>query len=118
MRAIGLFVGALAWALGDVAHSAGNCETLAAQIDAKIRAGGIAQFTLTTVDASANAGGRIVGTCEGGTKKIMYEPGPAHGAVSASRPAQQPVPSDRRRDEPMLTECRDGTMNMNGDCRR
>lgn len=103
---------------GAGAHAAG-CEELAAQIDAKIRAAGVAQFTLTTVDAAADAGGRVVGTCELGTKKIVYEPGPTHGAVPATRPAQQPAPAPARpRDEPMLTECRDGTVKMGGDCRR
>jgi hypothetical protein len=98
---------------------AGNCEALMAQIDAKIRAGGVTQFILTTVDARAEAGGRVVGTCDLGTKKIVYEPGPTHGAVSATRPAQQPAPLPaRQRNEPMLTECRDGSVNMGGDCRR
>ncbi|VTU15332.1 hypothetical protein H6CHR_00195 [Variovorax sp. PBL-H6] len=98
---------------------AGNCEAIAAQIDAKIRASGVTQFTLTTVDAAANAGGRVVGTCELGTRKIVYEPGPTHGAVSATRPAQQAAPAPvRPRDDPMLTECRDGTVRMGGDCRR
>ena len=112
---------ALAFAAGvgtGTSHAAG-CEELAAQIDAKIRAAGVAQFTLTTVDAAADAGGRVVGTCELGTKKIVYQPGPTHGAVPAARPAQQPAPAPARtRDEPMLTECRDGTVKMGGDCRR
>ncbi|MDR6534434.1 DUF1161 domain-containing protein [Variovorax soli] len=100
-------------------HAAGSCEALVAQIDAKIRASGVVQFTLTTVDATADAGGRVVGTCDLGTKKIVYEPGPTHGAVPAIRPAQQPAPTAAgSRDEPMLTECRDGTVNMGGDCRR
>ncbi|HJS05402.1 MAG TPA: DUF1161 domain-containing protein [Variovorax sp.] len=108
------------WVFAGAAHAqAAGCEALMAQIDAKIRAGGVTQFTLTTVDAAAHAGGRVVGTCELGTKKIVYEPGPTHGAVSATRPAQQPAPAPaRQRNEPMLTECRDGTVNMGGDCRR
>jgi len=107
-------------AFAGAAHAqAGGCEALMAQIDAKIRAGGVTQFTLTTVDATAEAGGRVVGTCDLGTRKIVYEPGPTHGAVSASRPAQQPASAPARtRDEPMLTECRDGTVTMGGDCRR
>jgi len=107
-------------AFAGAAHAqASGCEALAAQIDAKIRATGVVQFTLTTVDAAADAGGRVVGTCELGTKKIVYEAGPTHGAVSANRPAQQPAPAPARsRDEPMLTECRDGTVKMGGDCRR
>ena len=110
---------AFAAGLGAGASYAAGCEELAAQIDAKIRAAGVAQFTLTTVDATADAGGRVVGTCELGTKKIVYEPGPTHGAVPATRPAQQPAPAPSRpRDEPMLTECRDGTVKMGGDCRR
>ena len=80
------------WVFASAAHAqAAGCEALMAQIDAKIRAGGVTQFILTTVDASAEAGGRVVGTCDLGTKKIVYEPGPTHGAVSAGRPAQQPA---------------------------
>ena len=116
-----LAAAALAFAAGagaGASHAAG-CEELAAQIDAKIRASGVTQFTLTTVDAAADAGGRVVGTCELGTKKIVYERGPTQGAVSATSPAQQSAPAPARsRDEPMLTECRDGTVRMGGDCRR
>ncbi|KWT64111.1 MULTISPECIES: DUF1161 domain-containing protein [unclassified Variovorax] len=109
---------AVALAFAGAAHAVG-CEELAAQIDAKIRASGVSEFTLTTVDAAADAGGRVVGTCELGTKKIVYERGGTHGAVSATRPAQQPAPAPARsRDEQMLTECRDGTVRMGGDCRR
>lgn len=107
-------------AFAGAAHAqVGGCEAPAAQIDAKIRAGGVTQFTLTTVDAAADVGGRVVGTCDLGTKKIVYETGPTHGAVSAGRPAQQPAAAPTQsRDEPMLTECRDGSVKMGGDCRR
>ena len=42
------------WVFAGAAHAqAAGCEALMAQIDAKIRAGGVTQFILTTVDASA-----------------------------------------------------------------
>jgi hypothetical protein len=51
------------------------CEELKAEIDAKIRKNGIDKFTLEVVDGAAQADGKVVGTCDGGTKKIVYKRG-------------------------------------------
>lgn len=50
-----------------------SCEELQAEIDAKIRANGVPVYTLSIVDAAnaATAEGKIVGRCEGGTKRIV-----------------------------------------------
>ncbi len=51
------------------------CEELKAEIDAKIKKNGVAKFTLDIVDANAQADGKVVGTCDGGAKKIVYKRG-------------------------------------------
>lgn len=51
------------------------CEELKGEIDAKIKKNGVAKFTLDIVDASAQSDGKVVGTCEGGAKKIVYKKG-------------------------------------------
>jgi hypothetical protein len=51
------------------------CEELKSEIEAKIRANGVADFTLTIVDKDAPEDGKVVGTCDGGTRKILYKRG-------------------------------------------
>ena len=51
------------------------CDELKAEIDAKIKKNGVAKFTLDIVDANAQADGKVVGTCDGGAKKIVYKKG-------------------------------------------
>jgi hypothetical protein len=66
----------LAIALSSVSvtgFAAKNCDELKSEIDAKIKANGVTAFTLDVVDASATADGKVVGTCEGGAKKIIYK---------------------------------------------
>lgn len=87
---------------------ANNCDTIRAGIEARIRAGGVAAFTLQTVPADARVAGKVVGSCDLGTKKIVYL---AQGA--ASGPATAP-----RADERILTECKDGSVSLGGDCRK
>lgn len=52
-----------------------DCEELKAEIEAKIKANGVKVFTLEIVPNDSAAGGEIVGSCDGGTKKIVYKRG-------------------------------------------
>lgn len=52
-----------------------DCNELKAEIDAKITANGVASFTTTIVDKDAAVDGEVVGTCENGSKKIVYKRG-------------------------------------------
>lgn len=52
-----------------------SCEELKSEIEAKIRQNGVSEFTLTVVDKDAAEDGKVVGTCGGGTKKIIYKRG-------------------------------------------
>lgn len=49
------------------------CEELKAEIEAKIKKNGIEKFTLDVLDMDAQAEGKVVGTCDGNTKKIVYK---------------------------------------------
>jgi len=99
----------IAFAFAGAAAAAEPCEALRAQIEAKIAAAGVTRFTVTTVDAGAVAAGQVVGSCELGSKKIVYQREPGSGAGAA--PA-------RPRGEPILTECKNGTVSVGGDCPR
>lgn len=116
------------------AGAATSCEALQAQIAARIRAAGVVQFTLTTVDADARADGKEVGRCELGHKKIMYARGasavtpvtpkvsppvapPTAPTAVPSAPRTRAAPS-RPATEAILTECRDGTVSLGGDCKK
>lgn len=48
------------------------CEELKEEIAAKIDAKGVPSYSLKIVPIDADEPGRQVGTCDGGTKKIMY----------------------------------------------
>ena len=52
-----------------------DCNELKGEIDAKIKKNGVERFSLDIVDANAQAEGKVVGTCDGGTKKIVYKRG-------------------------------------------
>jgi hypothetical protein len=96
-------------------HAAESCETLRAQIESKISAAGVTRFAVLTLDADTPAAGQVVGSCELGTKKIVYQRdvGAARGAaVPATTP---PTPLE---DSDILTECKDGTVSVGGTCKR
>ena len=52
-----------------------DCNDLKGEIETKIKNNGVKEFTLTVVDADAKEDGKVVGTCDGGTKKIVYKRG-------------------------------------------
>ncbi len=52
-----------------------GCDELKGEIEAKIKKNGVEKFSLDIVDKDAQADGKVVGTCEGGTKKIVYKKG-------------------------------------------
>jgi len=73
MKKFMLAVGLLSLAGG--AFAAGKpCEELKAEIAAKLDAKGVSGYSLEIVDKGEH-GGKIVGTCEGKTKVIVYKRG-------------------------------------------
>ena len=51
------------------------CEELKAEIDAKIQAKGASSYTLEIVEKGSAADKTVVGTCESGSKEIVYQRG-------------------------------------------
>ena len=50
------------------------CEELRAEIEVKIQAAGVASYTLEIVpNDEAQDPNMVVGSCDGGTKKIIYQ---------------------------------------------
>ena len=52
-----------------------SCDELKAEIEAKIKKNGVEKFSLDVVDKDAQSEGKVVGTCDGGAKKIVYKRG-------------------------------------------
>ena len=52
-----------------------DCKELKAEIDAKIQVNGVKAYTLEIVPNEQAKDGKIVGSCDGGTKKIIYTQG-------------------------------------------
>jgi hypothetical protein len=48
------------------------CEELKAEIEAKLKAKGVTGYTLEIIPADQVKDQKIIGSCEGGTKKISY----------------------------------------------
>ena len=48
------------------------CEELKSEIAKKLETNGVKTYTLDVVAKEKDADGKVVGTCEGGTKKIVY----------------------------------------------
>ncbi|MDD0976525.1 DUF1161 domain-containing protein [Pseudomonas fontis] len=50
------------------------CEELKAEIEAKIQARGVASYTLEIVaNSEVHDQNMVVGSCDGGTRKIIYQ---------------------------------------------
>ena len=52
-----------------------SCEDVIARIESKLKGKGVKAFTLTSVPKDEKTELRVVGTCDGGTKKIVYKRG-------------------------------------------
>jgi hypothetical protein len=70
------------------AQGAKPCEELKTEIAAKLDAKNVKGYSLDIVDKDKDVtDGKAVGTCEGGTKKIIYRKG---AAPAAETPAKAP----------------------------
>ncbi|MFC6335962.1 DUF1161 domain-containing protein [Pseudomonas sp. CCM 7891] len=74
MKKLLLAIGLLSMA-GTVLAAGKPCEELKSEIAAKIDAKGVSSYSLEIVDKGATADGEVVGSCEGGTKEIVYKRG-------------------------------------------
>ena len=74
MKKFLLAVGLLS--LAGTALAAGkDCGELKSEIEAKIQANGASGYPLESVDKGSATNGDVVGSCEGGTKEIVYNRG-------------------------------------------
>jgi uncharacterized protein DUF1161 len=65
--------GCLCLAAAAVAAAPKPCEELKAEIEAKVQANGVTNYALEVVPADQVKDEKVVGTCDGGTKKIVYK---------------------------------------------
>lgn len=56
-----------------IAHKA--CDDLKAEIGKKLDAKGVVNYTLEIVEKGKPSDGKVVGSCDGGTKSIVYTRG-------------------------------------------
>src|SRR6266852_1076368 len=68
------------------AQAAKPCEELKDEITKKLDAKGVKGYTLDIVAKDKDAEGKIVGTCDGATKKILYNRTPAPAETPAKEP--------------------------------
>lgn len=66
------------------AQGAKACDELKDEITKKLDAKGVKGYTLEVVAKDKDSEGKVVGTCDGGTKKIMY----SKSAAPAEAPAK------------------------------
>ena len=74
MKRMGCVVMALTM-LSAAAWAQKPCEELKSEIDAKLQAKGTTNYTLDIVANDAVKDQKVVGSCEGGSKKIVYARG-------------------------------------------
>ncbi|MGA3345289.1 MAG: DUF1161 domain-containing protein [Terracidiphilus sp.] len=78
-----LFASAVAYAEGPK-----PCEELKSEIAKKLEANGAKAYTLEIVAKGKDAEGKVVGSCEAGTKKIVYS--------KASVPPKASAPTENK----------------------
>ena len=109
-------------------HAADTCAELRSRIEANIAGKGVTDFSVTVVEDVATVTGQVVGTCGSGAMKIVYSrgvgavalpaasPSPATQAKPAAKPAAAPVAAKSSKSPCILTECKDGTVSVGGNC--
>ena len=70
MKSYVLLIAAIA--MSTSAFAAKPCDELKTELAAKLDAKHVTEYTLDVVPADQNGDGKVIGTCEGGTKKIVY----------------------------------------------
>jgi len=87
MRRMTVMVGAAVltvWSAG--AWAAKPCDELKGEIDAKLEAKGVKNYTLEIVATDAVKDQTVVGSCEAGSKKIIYTRAGSTPASDAAAP--------------------------------
>ena len=66
-----------------------SCDDLKAEIAKKLEAKGVTSYSLDAVDKGKEGDGKVVGTCDGGTKSLIYSRTAATPAKSADEKKPQ-----------------------------
>jgi hypothetical protein len=88
MRIVALFALSYIALVLASAHAPKPCEVLKAEITKKLEAHGVNGYTLEIVAKNKDAVGKVMGSCENGTKKIIYS------KTSTPTETPGPVPSN------------------------
>jgi hypothetical protein len=83
--AVAVFLSGSAYAQGQASKP---CEELKSEIAQKLDAKGVKSYTLEIVATDKDAEGKVVGSCEGGTKKIVYRKAAAPAETPAAAPSK------------------------------
>jgi len=70
-----LIVVAVLLMIASPAFAKKSCEELKSEIDAKLQAKGVKSYSLEIVPNENVKDGKVIGSCDGGTKKIVYKRG-------------------------------------------
>jgi hypothetical protein len=70
------------------AHARKDCEELKREIAANIDAKGVKAYTLDILASADESAATTVGSCNGGTQKIVYQRGATAPVVAASETAK------------------------------
>jgi Protein of unknown function (DUF1161) len=70
-----LLAAMLAFTLQPVHAQKKSCDELKTEIEAKVKAKGVKAFSVDIVAAADVKDATVVGSCDGGTKKIVYKRG-------------------------------------------
>ena len=90
-----------------------DCEQLRSEVLRRYEAGGIVAPELQLLPSSAATTGKVVGSCDLGSRKLVYLGGKS-GPSSSSSPVGARSPAAAA---PVLTECKDGTVSVGGTCK-
>jgi hypothetical protein len=82
----GILVAALLMSLPTFAQAPKPCDELKSEIAQKLDAKQVKQYTLEIVPKDLQTDAKVVGTCEAGTKKIVYRK-----ADAAAKPPASPA---------------------------
>jgi hypothetical protein len=97
-----------------------SCPELQARVEAKIRGNGVESFSVEIVEATSQAPGQVVGTCERGEKKLVYIKSKA-AVATANQPASTvgvgSALTAKPKATPIITECADGRVITSGSCK-
>lgn len=72
------------------AQAAKPCEELKSEIATKLDAKGVKAYSLEIVAKDQDTDAKVVGSCEGGSKKIVYRRGAAPAQSATQSAAKEP----------------------------